>query len=207
MGLLGPFWSIADCKAAGISFKDHVETFAGDMSHAISNQIINDDRLAAYYKSGGKIVSARKSGRSSPISPAIKTGEQLAVLSLKAQYGVDKGLAEAVSVEIRNEIHRTSKYEVLSMEDLEAIAERTKTQQFLGCDDNFCLLDFGKKIGTRFMVAGSLSKLGGIYSVSLRLLDTEGKTAGVKKRVSKKCNNEAELFDTSKAVANMLFEK
>jgi len=129
-------------------------------------------------------------------------------MDLKAEHGVQKSLAKALSVEIRDTIHNQSEYEVLSKEDLKAIAERTATQQFLGCYDNQCLINFGKKIGTKYMVAGSISKLGEIYSVHLRLIDTKGDSAGVKKRVNKKCKcNEGELFNAAKAVAALVMGK
>ncbi len=130
--------------------------------------------------------------------------EQLAVMDLKADYGVEKGLAKALSVKVRNEIHSFGDYEVLSKEDLEALAERTETQLLLGgkCADAICLLDLGRKLGTKYMVYGSISKLGSTYSISLRLLDTKGKNAGVKRRVGEECKcDEDGLLDTVEIVA------
>jgi len=131
--------------------------------------------------------------------------EQLAVLDLKAKHGVEQSLAEALSVEIRDAIHSYGKYEVLSREDLAAIAERTKTQQLLGCDESTCIVDFGKKIGTQFVVAGSLSKIGDTYSLSLRLIKVVGEDFGVKKRESKKCKcKEDELINTARSAAALV---
>ena len=134
--------------------------------------------------------------------------EKLAVMDLKAKYGVADGLAEALSVEVRNAIHSQGEYEVLSKEDLETIAERTKMRQMLGCDDTQCLIDFGQAIGTKYMIAGSVSKLGSTYSVDLRLIDTEGGNAGVKNRASKKCTcPEDQLFGTAVDAANLVMGK
>ncbi len=134
--------------------------------------------------------------------------EQLAVMDLKAKYGVADGLAEALSVEVRNVIHSQGEYEVLSKEDLETIAERTKMRQSLGCDDTQCLIDFGQAIGTKYMVAGSVSKLGDTYSVDLRLIDTEGDDTGVKNRASKKCTcPEDQLFGTAMDAATLVMGK
>jgi hypothetical protein len=134
--------------------------------------------------------------------------ERLAVMDLKAKYGVADGLAEALSVEVRNAIHGQGEYEVLSKEDLETIAERTKMRQMLGCDDTQCLIDFGQAIGTKYMVAGSISKLGDTYSVDLRLIDTEGDNAGVKNRASKKCMcPEDQLFGTAVDAATLVMGK
>lgn len=129
-------------------------------------------------------------------------------MDLKAKYGVADGLAEALSVEVRNAIHSQGEYEVLSKEDLETIAERTKMRQSLGCDDTQCLIDFGQAIGTKYMVAGSVSKLGDTYSVDLRLIDTEGDDTGVKNRASKKCTcPEDQLFGTAMDAAALVMGK
>jgi len=134
--------------------------------------------------------------------------EKLAVMDLKAKYGVADGLAEALSVEVRNAIHGQGEYQVLSKEDLETIAERTKMRQSLGCDDTQCLIDFGQAIGTKYMVAGSVSKLGDTYSVDLRLIDTEGDDTGVKNRASKKCAcPEDQLFGTAMDAATLVMGK
>ena len=134
--------------------------------------------------------------------------EKLFVTDLKATYGIKEGLAEALSVEVRNEIHGFGDYEVLSKEDLGTVAERTALRQSLGCDDDQCLIDFGRAIGTRYMVAGSISKLGNTYSVNLRLINTKGTDVGVKERASRKCKcAEDELFDATKIVAAMVMGK
>ena len=134
--------------------------------------------------------------------------EQLAVMDLQANHEVETSLAEALSEEIRNEIHSFGDYEVLSGDDLRALSKRTILQQKLGCMDNQCLISFGQKIGTKYMVAGSVSKIGKIYSINLKLMDTEGENVGVKNRVSEKCKGkEEELFRTARDAAAKLMGK
>lgn len=123
--------------------------------------------------------------------------EKLAVLDLEAKYGVEDSMAEAYSVLVRDAIHSFGEYEVMSTADLRAVMSREALLQAMGCDDNgsACLVNFGRAIGTRFMVAGSLSKLGSTYSISLRILDTKGENAGVVKRASGSCKcSEDELI-------------
>ncbi|MBW1744267.1 MAG: SUMF1/EgtB/PvdO family nonheme iron enzyme [Deltaproteobacteria bacterium] len=142
------------------------------------------------------------------ISSVSSAKEKLAVMELKAKGDAKKSIAEALSVEVRDAIHNQGDYEVLSKEDLAAIADRTRMRQSLGCDDTQCLIDFGQAIGTKYMVAGSISKLGDTYSINLRLIDTEGEDAGVKSRASEKCRcAEDELFGTAKAVAALVMGK
>lgn len=66
--------------------------------------------------------------------------EQMAVMDLEAKYGVEKGLAVALSEIVRAEIHSFGEYEVLSPGDLEAIAVRKSIQQKVGCDNNDCIV-------------------------------------------------------------------
>ncbi|MFH0782915.1 MAG: formylglycine-generating enzyme family protein [Pseudomonadota bacterium] len=139
-----------------------------------------------------------------------KVKERLAVLDLEAKYGIDKGLAEALSVIVRDKLHGFGEYEVMSQSDIQAVASRERLKQVLGCDDDGsqCLVDFGRAIGTRFMVAGDISRLGATYTISLRMLDTKGEGASVKNRVSESCKcNEDALIGTAQDVAAKLLGK
>lgn len=129
--------------------------------------------------------------------------ERLAVMNLKAKHGVEKSIADALSVEVRNGIHDLGIYEVLSKDDLDVLAERAAIMQKVDCETTSqCLIDFGRSIGTKYMVAGSISKMGETYTINLRLLDTEGENAGVKQMADKKCRcSEDELIDAAREVA------
>ncbi|MFH0783394.1 MAG: hypothetical protein V2B20_15780 [Pseudomonadota bacterium] len=135
--------------------------------------------------------------------------EKLAVLDLEAKYGVEKNFAEGLSVIIRDEIHSFGDYEVMSREDLQAVASQEQLKQAIGCDEGGqCLIDFGRAIGTRFMVVGSVSKYGATYTISLRMLDTKGETAGVVNRENMSCKcAEDDLIVTSQTVAAKLMGK
>ena len=109
---------------------------------------------------------------------------------------------------LRDAIDSLGEYEVLSRDDLKAVAERMALKQQSGdCDDDQCLLNFGRALGTRYMVAGSLARVGSMHYLSLRLLDTEGENAGVRKRASSssKCSEE-DLFGVVASVAAKLMD-
>jgi len=129
-------------------------------------------------------------------------------MDLKAKYGVEQGLAEGLSVVIRDTIHGFGDYEVLSKDDVEVIAERTAIRQKVGCDDTECLINIGKSLGTKFMVAGAISKFGNTYNVSLRLIETIGKDPGVRQRVNENCKcTEDELINSAINIATILMGK
>lgn len=120
---------------------------------------------------------------------------------------VDDDLAFTMSDVLRDEIHSLGTYEVLSREDLLAIAKREKLQLDAGdCSDEECRLALARALKTKYMVYGSISKIGTLYSISIRLLDTEGKNAGVKNRINEQCKCEEEgLFIAIKKIAGELF--
>ena len=134
---------------------------------------------------------------SNPIQAAEKKGkDRLAVIDLNAKYGVDKALAEALSVIIRDTLHSFGEYQVMSAEDIQQVASREQLMQAIGSDDaaGQFLVDFGRKLDSRFMVAGDVSKIGSTYTISLRMLDTKGEGAGVIKRVSENCKCEQDAL-------------
>lgn len=133
--------------------------------------------------------------------------EKLAVMDLQAKYGVEQKLAEGLSVVVRDTIQNLGNHEVLSKDDVELIAKRTALTQSLGCDDTQCLIDIGRSLGTKFMVAGAISKFGDTYNVSLRLINTKGEDVGVKKRVNRNCKcPEDELIEAVRVVSSLLIE-
>lgn len=140
-----------------------------------------------------------------------KEKEKLAVMDLKANYGVEKNVAEAFSDGIRKEIPGLGDYKVLSRKDLEKSAKKTGLTQRLGSKDTQCLIDFGRAIGTRYIIAGSISKSKpgpkSSIIVNLRLINTEGWDAGVRKRVSREAKTKDELLKSAKAVAALIMEK
>lgn len=135
--------------------------------------------------------------------------EKLAILDLEAKYGIAREFAEGLSVIVRDEIHSFGDYEVMSREDLQAVASQEQLKQALGCEEGGqCLIDFGRAIGTRFMVVGSISKFGSTYTISLRMLDTQRESAGVVNRASLNCKcAEDELIVTAQNVAAKLMGK
>lgn len=143
------------------------------------------------------------------VASAAEKRERLAVLDLEAKFGVEADFAEALSMVMRDEIHSHGEYSVMSREDLRAVASREQLLQAMGCDSGGnCLVDFGRAIGTRFMVVGAISKIGGVYIVNLRMLDTKGENAGLVHRVSRRCKcDEEALIGTIQGVAAEIIGK
>ncbi len=82
--------------------------------------------------------------------------KRLIVRDLKARHRIDKELAEAFSTKIIEEIRTLGVYEVLYKGDLARFLKKTDP----GCEDTPCLIEFGRAAGTKYVLVGSLSKLG-----------------------------------------------
>lgn len=121
-------------------------------------------------------------------------GKQLSILDLKAQPGVRTSLSELLTGKLRGEIRRFGNSK--EMQDL---------KQPPGCDVPECLVDFGRSIGMKQIITGSISKSGYTYFIDLKLINVQGSNAGVKKIFSKKCGTGMdELSDTIKALAALI---
>ncbi len=137
------------------------------------------------------------------VSPHVK----LAVMDLTAKFGVNQAMVSAMSDVLRDEIHMLGKYEVLSKDDLMAIARRQAIRMEAGgLEDTRELIRFGQALGTKYMVYGSISRFGATYVISLRMLDTEGKSAGVRNRFNEKCQCDEQglLKAISRAALNLV---
>jgi len=102
----------------------------------------------------------------------------LAVVELDA-YGIAKTDAGALSNRLTSEIFKTGRYTVLEREKIEEILLEQGFQQ-TGCTSSECLVEAGRLLNVQLIVGGSISKIGAIYTVELRLIDVEtGKIVSV----------------------------
>jgi hypothetical protein len=96
----------------------------------------------------------------------------VAVMPLTAQ-GVDSASAQVVSDVLSNELLRTGKVRVMERSQMEKILKEQGFQQSGSCDGSECAVEMGKLLSIDKMVVGSLGKLGGSYSLSLRAVDVD----------------------------------
>ncbi len=93
--------------------------------------------------------------------------------------GISQTEATALSNRLRNELFRLGRFEVVDRGMMENILSEQDFQQ-TGCTSNDCLVEVGRLLGARQMVGGSVSKVGGTFTVSARLVDVEtGKVLSV----------------------------
>ena len=95
----------------------------------------------------------------------------VAILDLEAK-GVSDMEAGTISDRIRSEMFQTGKFTVLERSNMEEVLKEVGFQ-LSGCTSSECMVQAGQILGVQRMVGGSVSRLGALYTISLRLIDVE----------------------------------
>ena len=120
----------------------------------------------------------------------------VAVYDLDAK-GVSANVASALTDRVRIELFETGKYRVLEREKMEIILQEQGFTQTGACTKSECLVEVGRLLGVQMMVGGSVSKVGELYSFSLRLISIE--TGEIRKTATQDCRCPIETLMTDTA--------
>ncbi|MFH1007639.1 MAG: CsgG/HfaB family protein [Candidatus Latescibacterota bacterium] len=96
----------------------------------------------------------------------------IAVMDLNPR-GLSADEIRTLSDRLRVELMLTERFDVMTREQMDRLFEEQRLQLSGFCDDETCLVEIGKLIGVRKMVAGSIGKVGRLYSVSVWMVDVE----------------------------------
>jgi len=86
--------------------------------------------------------------------------------------GISQTEAIALTDRLRNELFRLGAFEVVERGMMETILNE-QDFQLTGCTSNECLVEVGQLLGAKQIVGGSISKVGGTFTVSARIVDVE----------------------------------
>lgn len=107
---------------------------------------------------------------------ALAAGERpkLAVLDLQAT-GAPPEMATALTEAITQEVSRRGFFDVIASADIRTLLGLERQKELLGCSDDAksCTAELAGALGARFVLSGTLSKLGDAYQLSLQALDTQ----------------------------------
>ena len=100
---------------------------------------------------------------------------RLVVLGLTAAGGVEPEVAASLTEAITREISARGFFQVMSMAEIQTILGSERRRQLSGCSESApdCLVELADASGARFVVSGSVAKLGAAYQLSLQTLDTQ----------------------------------
>jgi len=99
---------------------------------------------------------------------------KLAVISLKPGGGLDESVASAMTDAVAAEVNARGFFEVMSSNDIQTLLGVERQKQLLGCSDErgSCLTELAGAAGARFVLSGSVAKLGDVFQLNLTTLDS-----------------------------------
>lgn len=95
----------------------------------------------------------------------------LAVLEMDAE-GISASEVRIISDRLRTALVKTGHFIVLERDKMNSVLQEQGFQQG-GCVSDECVVEMGKLIGTQLMVAGSIGKIGQLYTFNVRIIDVE----------------------------------
>lgn len=113
---------------------------------------------------------------------------KLIVLDLTAAGGVPTEVASAMTEAITTELAGKKIFDVVSSKDFQTLLGMERQKAALGCaaDSGSCLSELAGALGAKFVLSGSLAKLGDTYQLSLQTLDsTRAQPMGRSTRLAK----------------------
>jgi hypothetical protein len=108
-------------------------------------------------------------------APAPAQKPKLAVLDLTAGAGVDATLTTPIVEAITGEVQRRGFFDVMSQRDISNLLGVERQKQLMGCSEQSgsCLTELSGALGARFILTGTLARLGDAYQLTLNALDTQ----------------------------------
>lgn len=108
------------------------------------------------------------------LSLAATEKPKLAVLDLQ-NNGAPPEAATALSEAMAQEISRRGFFDVITSADVRTLLGMERQKQLIGCSDEAksCTAELAGALGARFVLSGTLSKLGDAFQLSLQTLDTQ----------------------------------
>ncbi len=104
--------------------------------------------------------------------PSAMAQTTIAVLDLEMQAGVPSSYQGALTDMLREELFHTGQFRVIERNAMEEILTE-QGFQLSGCVSNECAVEVGQMLGVEQMVAGSVSAIGEIHAIAIRLIDVE----------------------------------
>ena len=102
-----------------------------------------------------------------------------------AGRNVDAQEAAAMADRFRSELSGTGSFSVMERAQMEMVLKEQAFQQ-TGCVDASCAVEAGQLIAVQKIVTGSVAKVGGMYSVTCKMIDVA--TGKIDKDISEDCD-------------------
>jgi len=130
--------------------------------------------------------------------------EYIAIIDFEG-IGVSENEARALTQRLTSEIIALEVYQIVERSEMKRLLDEQKFQ-YSGCADITCAVDIGKLIGAKYMVVGSVSKLGSAYSLDSRMISVETGESYISGKYSVQGGIEILLFEGMTSIAHQLCE-
>jgi len=97
--------------------------------------------------------------------------EYIAIIDFEG-IGVSNDEARALTQRLTSEMITLEAYQVVERSEMKRLLDEQKFQ-YSGCVDTKCAVEIGRMIGAKYMVVGSISKVGGSYNLDSRMISVE----------------------------------
>jgi TolB-like protein len=100
-------------------------------------------------------------------------GERVVAIAVNdfAAEGIQPSEARIISERLRSELLKSGVFRVLERGEMENILKEQGFQLSGSCTDKNCLVEVGQLLGVQHMVAGSIGKIGSLYTITARMID------------------------------------
>jgi hypothetical protein len=145
------------------------------------------------------------------LSSALAWAEKprLVVLDLTPGGGADPAVVNGFTEAMATTISKAGYFDVQSSRDVQQLLGVERQRQLLGCSDGTCMTELAGAINARFVLSGSLVKLGDAWQLTLTTLDSQkSQPIGRATRIAKELPTlQAQLpWSTAEATATPLPE-
>jgi hypothetical protein len=101
-------------------------------------------------------------------------------------YGMDKATMASLTDRFRSFLLATGKFRVMERNQMQLILQEQGFQMSGACNEASCLVEMGQLIAVQKMLTGSLGKVGGIYTVTVKMIDVA--SGNIDKNISEDCD-------------------
>ena len=99
------------------------------------------------------------------------SAEYIAIIDFEG-IGVASQEARSLTQRLTSEMIRLEVYQVLERSKMKKLLDEQKFQ-YSGCVNTQCAVDIGKMLGAKYMIVGSINKIGNTYAIDARMIDVE----------------------------------
>ena len=136
---------------------------------------------------------------------SVEAKTNVAILDLAAT-GVSETEAMSLTNRVRNELFQTDRFTIVERERVDEVFAEQGLQQS-GCTTSECIVAMGQILNAELMIAGSVDKLGRLYTIHLRMIDVESGEVVAIAKADHKGDIETVALESAGAVVQKLLNQ